>query len=110
MPISHKPKPQPKHGLKTKDDEEQDISLESLTLISNTLMKKGKVVHRCSSQYIGDIVVEELPSKSDGCIVRRMRFLSNLDLEQTEVRLIPTKLDNGDTDLVADSNYLPYMW
>eukprot|EP00961_Rhodomonas_salina_P047967 644107-Rhodomonas_salina.2 len=43
------------------------------------------------SEMNGDILVEELvrsPSDKSGVIVRRMRFLSNLELEQTEVRLI----------------------
>ena len=94
----------------SKVNEVADLSLEQLSLESNTSMTRGKVVHRRSSQYIGNILVEELPSSTEGCIVRRMRFLSNLDLEQTEARLITTKLDDGSTEQIADSNYLPYMW
>jgi hypothetical protein len=99
---------------KPKQDEKQkdttDLTLDGLSLESNTSMTRGKVVHRRSSQYIGDVLVEELPSSSEGCIVRRMRFMSNLDLEQTEARLMTKKLEGGKTELVADSNYLPYMW
>ena len=59
------------------------INPESLTIGALTVkMTEGKVVHRCSSQLIGDILVEELPSSEAGCVVRRMRFMSNLDLEQ----------------------------
>jgi hypothetical protein len=90
--------------------EAESFGLDSLSLDSNTIMARGEVVHRCSSKYIGDVLVEELPSKSDGGIVRRMRFVSNLDLEQTEVRLVMKKQANGQSELVAEENYLPYMW
>ncbi len=94
-----------------KDKSESDeLVLDSLSLESNTTMARGEVVHRCSSKYIGDVLVEEIPSKSDGGIVRRMRFVSNLDLEQTEVRLLMKKQENGKSELVAEENYLPYMW
>jgi hypothetical protein len=105
------------NGSKSKDlanrksnSESDELGFDSLSLESNTTMARGEVVHRCSSEYIGDVLVEELPSKSVGGIVRRMRFVSNLDLEQTEVRLVMKMQPNGISELVAEENYLPYMW
>jgi hypothetical protein len=93
------------------NDDSDELGLDSLSLESNTTMARGQVVHRCSSKYIGDVLVEEIPSKADGGgVVRRMRFVSNLDLEQTEVRLLKKKQENGKSELVAEENYLPYMW
>eukprot|EP00802_Teleaulax_amphioxeia_P017844 Tamp_18011.p1 GENE.Tamp_18011~~Tamp_18011.p1 ORF type:complete len:430 (+),score=109.91 Tamp_18011:26-1291(+) len=53
-------------------------------------MQDARVICRRPSALNGDILVEELldePSGNVGTTVRRMRFCSNLALEQTEVRL-----------------------
>eukprot|EP00288_Rhodomonas_lens_P015515 CAMPEP_0177708198 /NCGR_PEP_ID=MMETSP0484_2-20121128/10153_1 /TAXON_ID=354590 /ORGANISM="Rhodomonas lens, Strain RHODO" /LENGTH=362 /DNA_ID=CAMNT_0019219755 /DNA_START=145 /DNA_END=1233 /DNA_ORIENTATION=+ len=109
------------------DDGNEEEVMEPLTFS----MQKAAVVHRRESEMNGDILVEELvrsPSDKSGVIVRRMRFLSNLELEQTEVRLIKVlrsdapkkKLPGSARDraatrtrppkpvLKADSTYLPY--
>ena len=87
-----------------------NLNLDAMDFSSNTCMRKGKVVHRRSSKFSGDIIVEELPSKFTGCVIRRMRFLSNLDLEQTEAKLVLKKNPEGISEYVADPNYIPYMW
>jgi hypothetical protein len=50
-------------------------------------MREAKVICRRPSEVNGDILIEELLDSSGGTTVRRMRFCSNLVLEQTEVRL-----------------------
>ena len=58
--------------------------LEKLTLS----MREARVVCRRPSQINGDILIEELLDDHDSATtIRRMRFCSNLALEQTEVRL-----------------------
>jgi hypothetical protein len=68
---------------------------------------QAKVIHRRDSKLNGDILVEELVVKGapPGTVVRRMRFMSNLELEQTEVRLVI----QADGRAIADREYLPYV-
>jgi hypothetical protein len=49
------------------------------------------VIHRRASTLNGDILVEELAVVGGlpGTVVRRLRFMSNLEIEQTEVLMLP---------------------
>lgn len=84
-------------------------------------MELARLVHCSSSMLNGDILVEDIIRENAAeFVIRRMRFVSNLALEQCEVRFISTQEQTAEDSkcplpesndapkLTIDTSYLAY--